>query len=262
MDRGGGATVEKCNEYASQGESPFSGMCLLPYRMCDVNQVEVVKLLKLTSDSVTPMTFTVPRADHLKPYFQDDLYRSVRSNQSAYSISDWTHKTKITATTTMKTPTSQQPHPSPPYDVCSSSRYSFMPTFQSLKPPHMINLSERPLEEVLLSAKNKNKNPTFRSEIEAKEMENQSRDSEFLRLQALAVQRSLYHPNKSSSSLHAHNGGVASGMGSVGLVGGITSSTTTTTSSTSSTLHRPLSRCVDATPIYDESDSDDEDRWN
>ena len=36
--------------------------------------------------------------------------------------------------------------------------------------------------------------------VKAKEIENQSRDSEFLRLQALEVRRSVYHPNKSSSS--------------------------------------------------------------
>ena len=214
--------------------------------MCDINQVEVMKLLKLTSDSVTPITFSIPRADHLKPYFQDDLYRSIRSNESSYTITDWTNKSTIGSHTSPQSDTSQ------PYDVCSSSRYPFVPIFQSLKPSNMINLSERPLEEALLSAKNKNKNPTFRSEIEAKEIENQSRDSEFLRLQALAVQRSLYHPNKSSSS-QVHKEGGATTIGSVGsVVGGVTSSTTT----------RPLSRCVDATPIYDEPDSDDEERWN
>ena len=124
----------------------------------------------------------------------------------------------------------------------------------------MTNLSERPPEEALLSAKNKNKNPTFRSEIEAKEVENQSRDSEFLRLQALAVQRSLYHPNKSSSSSSS-----STGMGS-GVVGGVTaaiaSATGISAANTASTIQRPLSRCVDATPIYDEPDSDDEERWN
>ena len=262
-DHGGGATVDKCNEYASQGDSPFSGMCLLPSRTCDVHQVEVVRLLKLSSDSVTPMSFTVPRAEHLKSYFQDDLYRSVRSNQPSYTIADWTQKTTTTATsssTTSGASISSSLNTTQPNDICSSLHYAFKPKFQSLKPSNMINLSQRPVEEALLSAKNKNKNPTFRSEIEAKEMENQSRDSEFKRLQALAVQRSLYHPNK-SSTMQGQNDGVVKGMGTVGTVGGVAVASTTI-STTVSIIHRPLSRCVDATPIYDDPDSDDEDRWN
>ena len=172
-DNNGGATFEKlCDNQSTQGGT-FNGMCLMPAKSNDIRNVEVMKLLKLTTDAVYPLSFKVPRADHLKEFFQDDLYGLVKDTNSSYTINDW-------------------------LDNMENLSCSFQPQLVSLKPDDMINLSEKPAASIdTTSSKMKNKTALFRQEIATRELENQTRDNEFSRLQRLAVQRAQYHPNAS-----------------------------------------------------------------
>jgi coronin-7 len=158
-----GAVCLKSSEFQS-GRDPFAGVCMLPKRACDVREVEVSRLLKLTSDSVVPISFTMPRAENLKRYFQDDIFVPTRSTTSGGTIADWLQ--------------SEESKP--------------QPQFVSLKPDDMTLASERPVE-----VQSKRQSTIFREEINKQEAESKQRDEAFSRLQNLAIQRSNYHPNPS-----------------------------------------------------------------
>jgi hypothetical protein len=53
-------TFTKCNEHKSEGEA-FAGFCTLPCNTLNVRKTEICRLLKLTVDSVVPISFSVPR---------------------------------------------------------------------------------------------------------------------------------------------------------------------------------------------------------
>jgi hypothetical protein len=66
----------KASEFTTR-DQPFSGFCVLPKQLCDVKNVETTKILKLSQDTVTPISFTVPRSEQLKEFFQDDIFVSL-----------------------------------------------------------------------------------------------------------------------------------------------------------------------------------------
>jgi hypothetical protein len=111
-----GATCERGTDFQSNSREPIAGICLMQKRACNVMNVEVAKLLKLTVDAVIPITFTVPRAEPLKAYFQDDVFGPVRSKLSSYSVADW----------------------------LSGGHHEL--SLESLKPEGIQNLSEKPVE--------------------------------------------------------------------------------------------------------------------
>ena len=137
---------------------------MLPKRSVDVRNVEVSRLLKLSDSSVTPVSLTLPRAENLKSYFQDDLFKPTRGRSAMLSSYDYMHHA--------------------PFDMSTM--------LESLKPHDMIPLSEKP-EEV----KQKPKTTKFREQIDKVEEENKQREAEFKRLQDLALQRAKFHPNAS-----------------------------------------------------------------
>jgi len=172
----GGAVIEKSNEFQSSRE-PITGICMLPKRSCNVRNVEAARLLKATVGSVAPISFVVPRAEHLKEFFQEDLYPDTRSKTSSVSVYDWTESIRTGA-------------PLPP------------PAFESMKPEDMLRLSEKPVEpagggKTAGSGTLKRTSVDFKKELEQKEAEDKQRDDMFTRLQTLAIQRSKYHPNAS-----------------------------------------------------------------
>ena len=162
-----GGSCIKCNEFQSS-KSPISGICLLPKRLMDVRNVEVARILKLTTDSVLPISFTVPRAEVLKAYFQDDIYPPCRSKTPTVSVSDWVEVLR------------------------SGEALDLTPTFDSLQPELMTPLSQKPEGPVRAS-----RAVGFREDIRKSEEENKKKEDAFSKLQGLAVQRSLYHPNAS-----------------------------------------------------------------
>ena len=66
--------------------TPARGLCMLPKRTCDVMKCEVVRMLKLTSNSVEPLSFICPRKSDL---FQDDLFPDCYAGKKALSADDF-----------------------------------------------------------------------------------------------------------------------------------------------------------------------------
>jgi coronin-7 len=113
-------SCERGSDFQSNSREPIAGICLMDKRACNVMNVEVAKLLKMTMDSVVPITFTVPRAEALKSYFQDDVYGLLRSRTAGAMIDDWN----------------------------SGDNAKLAPQLESLKPPTVLNISEKPVEKV------------------------------------------------------------------------------------------------------------------
>ena len=167
---GGMMSLDKSAEFQSSLE-PFAGVCMLPKRCCDVRSVECARLLKLTSDSVVPLSFYTPRSDALKAYFQDDLFPPVRSHQ----IED-------------KCPTVA--------DFFGEAASSvFFPSLQSLQPEGLLSLSQRP--EADSRRVSVSRSDEFRLKQAEEANAQRLREEDFQRLQALAAQNAAYHPNQS-----------------------------------------------------------------
>jgi hypothetical protein len=162
--------VEKCCDYASSRD-PIAGICMLPKKVCDIRSIEVSRLLKLTTDSVIPISFHVPRADYLKDYFHDDIYLSIRSTTltKGVSIDDWKN---------LDTPMEL-----------------FQPLLESMKPEGMMNVSEKPIAP--LPSESNSKIASYRNSIEMKKQEEKANEDKFNRLQQLALQNAQYHRNAS-----------------------------------------------------------------
>ena len=169
-------TCEKANEFQTSRE-PIAGICLLPKREVDVRNVEIASMLKLTNDAVIPISYKVPRAEHLKQYFQDDLYPSVvKAVTPNHSITDW-----------MQT-------------CCrNTSNVKLEPSLIPLKPEDMINLSEKPMSPNNSVKSNRN-SQDFRKELDKTAEENKLKEATFNKLSELALQRAQYHPNPSGGS--------------------------------------------------------------
>lgn len=164
-----GFLFEKCNDFQTSRE-PIAGICLAPKRSCNVRNVEVSRVLKLTIDSVVPVSFHLSRAANIKDYFQDDVYAPIRSRQSMATIEQW--------------------------ECSSPDDVSFLtPFYESLQPSDMLKLSEKPAEEV-----KRPKTMDFRAAINQKELEDRLNKETFDRLSNMANVRASYHPNRSGGA--------------------------------------------------------------
>jgi WD40 repeat protein len=83
----------KSADYQSATMEPISGFCLLPKGLCDYRNIEINRVLKLSETTVSPLSFYVPRADNLKPYFQDDLFPPTRLYTQSATIEEWMEST-------------------------------------------------------------------------------------------------------------------------------------------------------------------------
>lgn len=160
-DESGVVSATKANEFQT-ASTPIAGFCLLPKRACNVREIEVQKALKLSTDSVIPITFKMPRAENLRTYFQDDIFVPARAAQSTITADEWLAG-------------GNQP-----------------PARFSMKPDDMQNLSEKPAEAPKVAA-----TKVFKEEIDKAEKEAQKREETFNKLQQMAITRAKYHPNKS-----------------------------------------------------------------
>jgi len=66
--------------------TPCKGLAMVPKRGVDVMKCEVVKMLKLTPNSVEPMSFICPRKSDL---FQDDLFPDCYAGKPAMSADEF-----------------------------------------------------------------------------------------------------------------------------------------------------------------------------
>ena len=149
-------SCERGTDFQTNSREPIAGICMLPKRHCNVMNVEVSKLLKLTVDSVTPITFTLPRAEPLKRFFQDDVFGAVRSKESNATIHDWK---------------SSMANPS----ALDSS--FLMPLLESLKPAGVTSLSDKPVEVA-----SKPSSVRLREEIKKEEDDKRIRNDAFTKL--------------------------------------------------------------------------------
>lgn len=67
--------------------APTKGACLVPKLALDVMQLEVARLLKLTSNAVVPVSFTVPRKS--KRTFAQDLFPDTAGPEAALTAAQW-----------------------------------------------------------------------------------------------------------------------------------------------------------------------------
>ena len=71
-----------------KSSAALQGLALLPKNVCVVRDVEFARFICLTSSSIEPLSFTVPRVK--SEYFQDDLFPPTRvAWEPALKGTDW-----------------------------------------------------------------------------------------------------------------------------------------------------------------------------
>ena len=88
----------------SRSSVSAKGMAVVPKRGLNVTQCEVMRLLKLTTNSVEPMSFIVPRKSDS---FQDDLYPDTASAEAAHTADQWLAGSNKSPLTTSLNPASR-----------------------------------------------------------------------------------------------------------------------------------------------------------
>lgn len=156
------ANIEKANEFKTDNTQPIAGICLLPKSLVNVREVEVTKMLKLTQNSIIPITFTLPR--QRKEFFQDDIYHPIRSCTPSINYKEFMSSTPGTNITA---------------------------NYECMKPSDMTRLSDKPEEQKLLKTKE------FKEKIDKAEIEARQREDVFAKMSKMAVERQQYHPNLS-----------------------------------------------------------------
>jgi len=163
---GGSFDALYCHEFGFDGD-PLIGISPLPQKTVSVASVEVLKVLRLSSSEAQPATFTLPRNVELKEYFQDDVYREIRScTTPAVSVSDW----------------------------IEGSDGSI--AYESLRPASMPLLSSR-----VVTRATRSKTEAFRREIDEREKEDKQKNDTFAKMQQMAITHEKYNPNKSSGQV-------------------------------------------------------------
>ncbi|GBG27124.1 Coronin-like protein [Hondaea fermentalgiana] len=69
-----------------RASSPAKGIAIVPKRSCDVTRCEVTRFLKLTKNSVEPLSFICPRKSDV---FQPDLFPDAYAGKAALSADDF-----------------------------------------------------------------------------------------------------------------------------------------------------------------------------
>jgi hypothetical protein len=155
------SSLTHCSDTPITGE-PMAGIAKLPTQSCNVREVETAKVLRLAQTSVQPITFVLPRSEQLKEFFQDDIFPQARAAAFAQSAADWLGGGD------------------PP------------PVREELRPEGMPLLSEKPPEP-----KRTSNSEILKAKIDTEKAEDDQRRSVMERMQAMAAQRSQYHPNSS-----------------------------------------------------------------
>ncbi|TYZ61478.1 hypothetical protein PybrP1_008941 [[Pythium] brassicae (nom. inval.)] len=148
--------------FAYAGQSPISGAALLPKALCDVRRVEVDRLLLLTPSVVDRVSFSLPRTDKLRAFFQDDVYGDVRAAQPALAAAQW------------------------------FAGENAAPILESLRPNDMVPLSQKPKDVVQARPKTLE----FQDRIRKEDEEKRRKAEQFERLNVLASQPSLHSVTK------------------------------------------------------------------
>ncbi|KAJ0410211.1 hypothetical protein P43SY_002543 [Pythium insidiosum] len=162
IDAASDAVVHANLPFVADGTTPISGAVPLPKSLCDVRGVEIAKFLVLRGGAVERVSFSLPRAERLKQYFQDDVFGAARSTtRPSLSASEW-------------------------FD-----RHDAVVQYDSLCPPGMTPLSEAPPDDESRNQATA-KSLFYRAKWEQEEREKQLKAERLDRLQALAQQPSLH----------------------------------------------------------------------
>lgn len=78
-------TIEALGTY--QCPDLVSGISFGTKQMCDVMDVEICRMLRLSEDTVKPVSFCVPR--RRKQFFQDDVFPATRAHAFLYTSAEW-----------------------------------------------------------------------------------------------------------------------------------------------------------------------------
>jgi len=69
-----------------KSSTPQRGMCLMPKRAVNVSECEIVRILKLSTKLLEPISFQVPRKSDI---FQDDIFPPCFSGEPSLSADQW-----------------------------------------------------------------------------------------------------------------------------------------------------------------------------
>ncbi|KAL3669032.1 hypothetical protein V7S43_006317 [Phytophthora oleae] len=83
------ATVQANLPFMLAGTDTIGGVALLPKQICDVREVELARLLVATPNVVERVSFSLPRAQKLKEFFQDDVFGLVSKREPSVTTAQW-----------------------------------------------------------------------------------------------------------------------------------------------------------------------------
>jgi len=83
------ATVQPNLPFMLAGADTIGGVALLPKTLCNVREVELARLLVATPNALERVSFSLPRAQKLKEFFQDDVYGLVPKRQPSLAATPW-----------------------------------------------------------------------------------------------------------------------------------------------------------------------------
>jgi len=164
-DAGGPPTLQFDNTYSAGGE-PTSGAALLPTRACDVRGIEVARMLRLGQTMVEPVSFTMPRTDKKKAYFQDDVFPPAPVATPAHDAAAWLGGANAA------------------------------PAVASLLPEGMMPLSQAPKEE-----KKIDNSVLLRQKIDHEKIAKDKKDAVVNKMQELAVAHHAHNPTGAKSGV-------------------------------------------------------------
>ncbi|KAL4132981.1 hypothetical protein PRIC2_003309 [Phytophthora ramorum] len=152
------ATVQANLPFVLAGTDTIGGVALLPKSMCNVRDVELAQLLVATPNVVERVSFSLPRAQKLKEFFQDDVFGLIPKQLPIVTASQW------------------------------FAGESAAPIYESLQPDGMVPLSEKPKDMAPVRPKTLD----FQARRREEEEKERQKAAQFARLSALAAQPSLH----------------------------------------------------------------------
>ncbi|KUF93883.1 Signal recognition particle receptor subunit beta [Phytophthora nicotianae] len=163
------ATVQANLPFMIAGTDTIGGVALLPKTTCNIRDVELARLLVATPNVVQRVSFSLPRAEKLKEFFQDDVFGLVPKQEPSVTAAQW-----------------------------------FMgetgaPVYESLRPDGMVALSEKPKD----SAPVRPKTLDFQARKREEEEKERQKAAQFARLSTLAAQPSLHSTHHTGANPRA-----------------------------------------------------------
>ncbi|KAG6614630.1 coronin-like protein [Phytophthora cinnamomi] len=152
------ATVQANLPFMMSGTDTIGGVSLLPKTTCNVRDVELARLLVATPNVVERVSFSLPRAQKLKEFFQDDVYGLVPKKEPTVTAEQW------------------------------FAGESIAPVYESLRPDGMVPLSEKPIDTTPVRPKTLD----FQARKREEEEKERQKAAQFARLSTLAAQPTLH----------------------------------------------------------------------